>query len=493
MEEESDSSIRDSSHKRQKRESPPSPPFRLYRIRSGKQTDVNSLETDIQSWFEDVPEYAFLSNFMIDLDWLISAVPGFTQIPEAVIVHGEGNDHHLRNSLLQNNLTHFTLYRPPLPIPFGTHHSKAFILKYPDGLRIIIHTANLIYADCGNKTQGAWIQDFPHKNTTSERSKFEADLIRYIQRLNLPKRSHSQLVEIIEEHDFSLARGKLIYSVPGYHKGPEMTKYGHLQLKQCLRSEVFPETFKQSPVVCQFSSLGSLDPKWLFNELLVSFCEGKGSDGAPLGATNELKLVWPTITQVKNSREGWLAGLSIPGSSKNVSKSFLQPLWHKFDGTGIDREHEMPHIKTYARYANSMCSWVLLTSHNLSKAAWGTLQKKDTQFMIRSYELGVLFLPSLEAKYWSSSNCHFSCTQSCPAVQYHSIPKSFNFLRTRLRRNVDDGLEGIECPLPFTLPPSPYSPEDEPWISDVPQAGVDSLGKSWGRPAAFYGMKEESE
>lgn len=33
-------------------------------------------------------------------------------------------------------------------------------------------------------------------------------------------------------------------------------------------------------------------------------------------------------------------------------------------------------------------------SANLSKAAWGALEKNNTQMMIRSYELGVLFVPS---------------------------------------------------------------------------------------------------
>ncbi|CAI5964560.1 unnamed protein product [Closterium sp. NIES-64] len=41
--------------------------------------------------------------------------------------------------------------------------------------------------------------------------------------------------------------------------------------------------------------------------------------------------------------------------------------------------------------------WVLLTSANLSAAAWGTVQKGrqrgQQQLVIRSYELGVLFLP----------------------------------------------------------------------------------------------------
>lgn len=34
-----------------------------------------------------------------------------------------------------------------------------------------------------------------------------------------------------------------------------------------------------------------------------------------------------------------------------------------------------------------------LCSANLSKAAWGTLEKNGQQLMIRSYEIGILFLP----------------------------------------------------------------------------------------------------
>ena len=38
----------------------------------------------------------------------------------------------------------------------------------------------------------------------------------------------------------------------------------------------------------------------------------------------------------------------------------------------------------------------LFGSANLSKAAWGGLEKKGTQLKIRSYEIGVLFTPENE-------------------------------------------------------------------------------------------------
>ena len=57
---------------------------------------------------------------------------------------------------------------PPKPQPWGTHHTKLFLVHYGTGVRVIVHTANLIYGDCNNKTQGIWWQDFPPKVFTPD-------------------------------------------------------------------------------------------------------------------------------------------------------------------------------------------------------------------------------------------------------------------------------------------------------------------------------------
>ena len=41
-------------------------------------------------------------------------------------------------------------------------------------------------------------------------------------------------------------------------------------------------------------------------------------------------------------------------------------------------------------------AYLLLGSHNLSRAAWGVLQHEGARLYIQHYELGVLLLPSLE-------------------------------------------------------------------------------------------------
>lgn len=62
----------------------------------------------------------------------------------------------------------------------------------------------------------------------------------------------------------------------------------------------------------------------------------------------------------------------------------------------VFRTRAMPHIKSYCRVSpcNSKLAYFLLTSANISKSAWGTLNKTDSSSYSRSYEVGVLFLPS---------------------------------------------------------------------------------------------------
>uniref|UniRef100_A0A8C9V2K4 Tyrosyl-DNA phosphodiesterase 1 n=1 Tax=Scleropages formosus TaxID=113540 RepID=A0A8C9V2K4_SCLFO len=90
----------------------------------------------------------------------------------------------------------------------------------------------------------------------------------------------------------------------------------------------------------------------------------------------------------------------------------------------------MPHIKTYMRTSPDFAelSWFLVTSANLSKAAWGALEKNNTQMMVRSYELGVLFLPSaFDMKTFKVQKNPFPATGSSASF-----------------------------PVPFDLPPQPY-------------------------------------
>jgi len=53
----------------------------------------------------------------------------------------------------------------------------------------------------------------------------------------------------------------------------------------------------------------------------------------------------------------------------------------------------MPNIKSYTRISpdSKSISWFVLTSANLSKAAWGSINQYG--YSIENYEAGVIFIP----------------------------------------------------------------------------------------------------
>lgn len=73
----------------------------------------------------------------------------------------------------------------------------------------------------------------------------------------------------------------------------------------------------------------------------------------------------------------------------------------KWSSNSRKRTKAMPHIKSYCRVSPccTEMSWFLLTSANLSKAAWGRQMKSDRSNYIISHEAGVLFLPQFLVDY----------------------------------------------------------------------------------------------
>ncbi|XP_043688917.1 tyrosyl-DNA phosphodiesterase 1 isoform X2 [Telopea speciosissima] len=468
--------------------------FRLLQVK-GLPPWANSNSVSISDVIQGNVLVAILSNYMVDIDWLISACPAIRKIPHVLIIHGEGDgtlDH------LKVKPANWILHKPPLPISYGTHHSKAMLLVYPRGVRIIVHTANLINVDWNNKSQGLWMQDFPWKDQKDVKKghEFENDLIDYLSVLkwpefsvNLPDIGNATInSSFFKKFDYSSAAVRLIASVPGYHMGPKLKKWGHMKLRTVLQESYFDKEFQKSPLVYQFSSLGSLDEKWMA-ELASSMSAGFSDDKTPLGLGQPL-IIWPSVEDVRCSLEGYAAGNAIPSPQKNVEKDFLKKYWAKWKATHTGRSRAMPHIKTYTRYSGQKIAWFLLTSANLSKAAWGALQKNNSQLMIRSYELGVLFLPS-------STKQHgylFSCTDNggsseviCGSSQNAGgHRRELVTLCWRGNQSMDSSSEVIPLPIPYELPPQPYSSEDVPWSWDRRYSKKDVYGQVWPRQVKLY-------
>ena len=134
---------------------------------------------------------------------------------------------------------------------------------------------------------------------------------------------------------------------------------------------------------------------------------------------------------------------------------------------------QVPHIKTYARVADDgELAWALCTSNNLSQAAWGKLEKNGAQLYIKSYELGVSILPSLQPP---ALRTLIAASSPAAAAATAAAPPTTTIV-----------------PLPYSIPPVPYGPSDVPWSQAraVMEPSSNQTPDRHGRTPAYYWLGE---
>ena len=281
------------------------------------------------------------------------------------------------------------------------------------------------------------------------------------------------ILQLIRQYDFSTAYCVLIPSVPGRHRANEMHEYGYLKLRKAVIQHAV-QSQTSSPILCQFSSIGSLNGKWLSQFLSCldsstarSFDPVKESDKKKSKGSSDfasrMKIVWPSVEEVRTCVEGYDGGGAIPGRTKNLEKEFLKPLYHRWSSRNSNNEGPLktskhaPHIKTFVQPSSDgrAIEWMLLGSHNLSIAALGQIQKrsKDSSekiLFVRHWELGVFISSATFGK-------------DVAIVPYRGGGKSY-------------GPE-VQVPLPYDLNPTPYNNEDVTWAVDRTTFLPDRFGR----------------
>lgn len=498
------------------------------------------------------PEEALLANFMLDLAWLSEECPSLQRVPCLTVLHGDGAQGCGEALSARAALGLETrLHAPPLPLEWGTHHSKLAILLYHDCCRVCIRTFNDIFPDVHYKSQALYLQDFPLRLAAARalagasaatavgasfgEEEFGQELRRYLARCG------GFEVRKLEAYDFSTAAVALVASVPGYHRGAEISAWGHRRLRALLaaHAEAPPPGAAAGGVVCQFSSLGSLTPKWL-EDFLATLAAARpqlaptasalglgGSSGSSglsscgtAGVRPRLELVMPTRAQVRDSFEGWVAGVSLHARRAQL-KDWLVPQFRRWGApasvgcsmgssaaerrSALRAREAMPHVKSYCRYSETGAGqpasihWLLVGSHNLSKAAWGEVQKGGAQLCIRSYELAVLFLPSrlcsLEVDP-TRRGCFYRprAAAATPAAAVTSRHPRAVFVALATGGASVIGNKAIAIACPTQIPPAgPPVPGDSIWVKDsecTDDVGLDRFGTAVGeRQATFYGYR----
>jgi tyrosyl-DNA phosphodiesterase-1 len=153
-------------------------------------------------------------NYLIDLPWLLQQYPPEKRKCPLLVVHGDQKDANIRKAAAP--YPNVTLFKARLEIMFGTHHSKMMLLAYREGLRVVIHTANLIPKDWDQKTQGVWVSPlFPAKSSVTpsksetvvnggKETGFKQDLLEYLKAYG--GRGLEEWKQRISDHDLSAAR-----------------------------------------------------------------------------------------------------------------------------------------------------------------------------------------------------------------------------------------------------------------------------------------------
>eukprot|EP00045_Choanoeca_perplexa_P014371 m.168753 g.168753 ORF g.168753 m.168753 type:complete len:529 (-) comp16656_c0_seq3:84-1670(-) len=452
------------------------PAFKLTRIstvddRHRERTNSAIFTTTIQELlsFPEQLEASVQFNYMIDLPWLEQQYPASARGKPLLLVLGKLNDlagiETEADKLRYQQLKVQIALAPNLP-PYGTHHTKMMLLFYKQGLRVVVHTANLIHRDWLDKTQGVWVSPLlPRLDPSKDRVQqatgcgptdtFGHDLYQYVCRYG----SSTKMVSVrqrLAAHDFSAVKDRLVASVPGTFKGDrDRHRWGHLRLRRLLEQSAVATPV--STVVLQFSSLGKLDksglgPKgWLGGQVRKSMSVSSGPEP-------ELRILFPSKANVRDSNRGWQHGGSIPHSSKYEQlHDFIRgpSVGAQWQADWCGRSRAMPHIKTFVGWSAEpdTIAWCLLGSHNLSKSAWGQVEKGDTQLSIKSYELGVLMV-------------------SDPSQPLRPLQLKFGLSGGRYTDQSSRWL-----PVPYDFPLTPYAKDDELWFWDKPFPGeYDALG-----------------
>ena len=352
-------------------------------------------------------------NYMIDLEFVLKHQPNSSKI---LLVSGD--------TLFQGRegIPH-NIFQCVADVPqFGTHHTKMSILKFREGLRIAVYSANLLDYDWEERTQVIWLSPLLPLLNGSEKNAtdFETDLIEYIDSYSLAPLN--SLLQSFEKYDFSSIKARLVASSPGRRRDKEKWKFGHLKLRKLLKQA--KSCNKEDQLIAQCSSIGSIRSRdsWLFNEFLASFMTSADGASHYTKDENAFRLVYPTVEQIKCSKFGYSSGSSFPYSAKTHENqkwiTGYMAKWQPDEKTG--RSRVMPHSKIYQRVSDGKVKWVLSGSHNLSKAAWGQVNSSLISQLISIFSAKKATVNFISARLKLQFSCFRKTSASNHSTFLHS-------------------------------------------------------------------------
>lgn len=404
--------------------------------------------------------HALVSGFVIDPIWFLSKFPKGSRTTFTFVAHGSESH---PDRVLERVVEQLPNVRPCYPPRKDREimHSKLMLLFHDTHVRIVIPTANPISPDWGEKAQGenetgnyvidtdgkggtmentAFLIDLPRLSDESHddakqarnedeeqrldkqhvKTRFGTEILRFLRAQNIPK----DIIKTLRKHDWSLTHDiQFVHTRPVSTKVDEGRSTGYGSLRAAVESLglVIP---RSEPVEIDIaaSSIGALNDTQLetlqravrglhVEAKSTSTAKGRSQEtlypNDPMLSlpSNGLRIVYPSVPTVENSKGGIFAG----GTLFFNTATFHDPAFptanvHEYisrrshpdkDGKGGPLSHSKIILVRSASHA-----FVYVGSHNISQAAWGKLEKlvtKGVRCNANNWECGVV-VPIRRAK-----------------------------------------------------------------------------------------------
>ncbi|UKZ53543.1 hypothetical protein TrVGV298_007336 [Trichoderma virens] len=398
-------------------------------------------EITIEEVFQkDQLELAVLSSFQWDEEWMMSKLDiRRTKILLLAFAKDEAQKNLMRGNVPSNIKFCF----PPMHGP-GAMHSKLQLLKYPDRLRVVIPTGNLV--PLGN----------PATHPPQRPTGFYTELVYFLQSTGVG----DKMVASLSNYDFSKTSDiAFVHTIPGSHSGNAAKRTGYCGLGASVAALGLASPEPVEVDLC--ASLGSINRQLV--GAIYNACRGddgiedyKKSSGTssrsraskkPAETTSkELKdrfrIYFPTDKTVARSRGGRNAGGTICVQARWWrSPSFPTELVRDV----ITRDRLLIHSKMIfvRRVGDGQATrqppgWAYVGSANLSESAWGRLSKdKSTEgikMSCRNWECGVII----------------------PVPESKTVDKTV--------ASADMAMFAGTVPVPMQVPGPVYTSNDLPWL-----------------------------
>ncbi|PVH71858.1 phospholipase D/nuclease [Cadophora sp. DSE1049] len=287
----------------------------------------------------------------------------------------------------------------------GSSHSKILVLVYPDFLRVVITSCNMMDIDTVLGDNHWYIHDLPKRASRSKTasSSFEADLLSHLSALSVPE-AFIQSIQGI--YDYSKVKVHLTTSVPGVCSGAKAEKHGLLRLRRIvngLNLELPRMGNGRMRLDLCAASIGRLTATWLnsFNDCALG--KGRITTGDENQAVPDIKLFYPTVGDVKSADPLSQDAASNIGCHIHPwaeAPNAIKRIFHHYQSKDTGKLFHQKLILAYdPRDTTAPPYYVYIGSANLSQSAWGALEvdkKKnkatcDTKLVkLSNFECGVV-------------------------------------------------------------------------------------------------------